>query len=71
VPFIACLVHRSDPNRLSSEDKLVPQGRDLVAKLPILVRTETHNFEAGWGSGKGCGAHGGQKKYVSAARIAW
>ena len=25
-------------------DKLVPQGRDQVAKLPILMRTETHNF---------------------------
>jgi len=29
---------------VGKEYKLVPQGRDQVAKLPILVRTETHNF---------------------------
>jgi len=29
---------------LDTENKLVPQGRDQVAKLPLFVRTQTHSL---------------------------
>ena len=35
---------RLSENLEENLDKLVPQGRDQAAKLPILVRTETHKF---------------------------
>ena len=35
---------RAAPYTMDDTNKLVPQGRDQVAKLPILERTETHNF---------------------------
>jgi len=30
--------------RITQGDKLVPQGRDQVAKLPLFVRTQTHSL---------------------------
>jgi len=38
---IDCIINNSSYLRY----KLVPQGRDQVAKLPLFVRTQTHSFE--------------------------